>query len=248
MRNTFRGRVLAILAALAVSYTVGAAGKPDDKLHLTTVALPPLGSTAEAPGFLEQVAREAFRRVGRDVDVATLPGDRALLNADSGLDDGDLMRAPGFEQAYPNLRRVPEKMGVMDFMAYTNRPDIHIREWGDLAPYTVGYTAGWKIYERKVAAREITTTRSIDGLFPLLVMKRVDVALIDRWQGLRAARMHGGKFRLLEPPLATSNMFMYLHKKHAAMIPAVARALAGMKADGTYQKIFNATLRPYEKR
>ncbi|MEK6662461.1 MAG: transporter substrate-binding domain-containing protein [Pseudomonadota bacterium] len=222
---------------------------PRERLVLTTVALPPLGSTKEGPGFLEQVAREAFRRIGLEIDVDTLPGERSLINTESGLDDGDLMRAPGFEKAYPNLVQVPEKMGDMDFVAYTIRNDIKGPiTWSRLADFTVGYTSGWKIYDRMVKAREVSKVRAIDDLFPLLDLKRVDLILIDRWQGLYAARMHGGAVRLLEPPLTSSPMFMYLNKKHAAIIPELTRALAAMKADGAYKRIFDATLKPFEIR
>jgi len=221
---------------------------PHKRLLLTTVALPPLASTAEGPGFLEQVAREAFRRIGLEVEVNTLPGDRALINSNEGLDDGDLFRAPGFEADYPNLLQVLEKMGDMDFVAYTTNKDLNgPLTWDTLADYSVGYAAGWKIYDRKVKARDVSKVRTIDDLFPLLDLKRVDLVLIDRWQGSYAARKHGGSIRIVEPPLASSPMFMYLNKKHAAIIPKVARALAEMKADGTYKKISDATLHPLLK-
>jgi polar amino acid transport system substrate-binding protein len=238
-----------IFATLAVQ-ALHAAPVPRVRLLLTTVALPPLGSTAETPGFLEMVAREAFRRVGKEIDVDTLPGERALVNSDAGLDDGDLMRAPGFEKAFPNLIQVPETIGGMDFMAYTNRRDIKgPLTWESLSNYIVGYTAGWKIYDRNVKAKEISKVRLIDDLFPLLALKRVDLVLIDRWQGLYAARKFadGGSMRLIEPPLASSPMFIYMNKKHAGLVPKIAQALASMKADGSYQKIFDATLKPYEK-
>lgn len=238
-----------IFAIAALASQASAADPARERLVLTTVAQPPLGSSKQGPGFLEQVAREAFRRIGREVEVNTLPGERSLLNTESGLDDGDLMRAPGFEKAYPNLLQVPEKMGDMDFMAYTKRQDIPGPiTWNNLANYVVGYATGWKIYDRNVKAKEVAKARSIDALFPLLDLKRVDLILIDRWQGLYAAQMHGGAVRLIEPPLASSPMFMYLNKKHAAIVPALSRALAAMKADGTYQRIFDATLKPFEMR
>jgi polar amino acid transport system substrate-binding protein len=228
--------------------SVHAEPAPRERLVLTTAALPPLGSTTEGPGFLEQVARETFRRIGLEVEVNTLPGERALINANEGLDDGDLMRAPGFESAYPNLLQVPEKMGDMDFVAYATNKDFKGPiTWDTLASYTVGYATGWKIYDRMVKARDVSKVRTIDDLFPLLELKRVDLVLIDRWQGSYAARKHGGSIRIIEPPLASSPMFMYLNKKHAAIVPKVARALAEMKADGTYRKISDATLQPLIK-
>lgn len=37
-------------------------------------------------------------------------------------------------------------------------------------------------------------------------------------------------------------MFIYLHKKHEALVLRVAQALARLKANGTYKRIFDATL------
>ncbi len=247
MRHFFLMCVMTALAAFASQASTADAARK--RLQLTTVAQPPLGSTQQGPGFLEQVAREAFRRIGREIDVATLPGERSLINTESGLDDGDLMRAPGFEKAYPDLVQVPEKMGDMDFVAYAKRKDIKGPiTWDTLSNYVVGYAVGWKIYDRKVKARDVAKARTLDELFPLLDLQRADLILIDRWQGQYAARMHGAAVRLIEPPLASSPMFMYLNKKHAAIVPALSRALAAMKADGTYQRIYNSTLKPFELR
>jgi polar amino acid transport system substrate-binding protein len=232
----------AMLVAMT-AFTLPAAYAASETLVLVTAALPPLGSPPGQQGFLEQVAREAFRRIGRSVEVSTLPGERALINVDSGLEDGDLYRAPGFEKEYPNLVRVPEKMGDMEFMAYAKRPDIQIHAWSDLQPYVVAYATGWKIYDRMVKAREVTKVRIIDDLFPLLASDRADIILIDRWQGMWAARADGYNPRVIEPPLAHAEMFMYLNKRHAAIVPELARALADMKADGTYRKISDAALR-----
>jgi hypothetical protein len=43
-------------------------------------------------------------------------------------------------------------------------------------------------------------------------------------------------------PLFSTGMHLYLHKKHAALVPRLAQALKGMKADGSYLKIQDATL------
>ncbi len=242
------GQILLVSAYMFVHSTLLAQDLSEHThLSLLTVALPPLSSTATEPGFLEQIAKELFGRLHIDAEVAVLPGERALINANNGIDDGDLMRAPGFEKMFPNLVQVSEPVGVMDFMVYTTRQDIKIRNWSDLQPYSVGYVSGWKIFDRNVKSRDITHVREIDALFPLLVKHRVDVILIDRWQGLWEARKHGGSIHMLEPPLASSNMFIYMNKKHAALVPEIARTLAEMKRDGSYERIFNQTLKPFER-
>jgi polar amino acid transport system substrate-binding protein len=236
------------LALVAASPGAWAAG-PTAKLSLTTGALPPLTGTPGHPGFIAELARAAFGRVGVEVEVTTVPTERSLINVNSGLDDGDIFRVAGVEREYPNLIRIPEKTLDNDFVVYAKRSDIQIRNWDDLRPYSVAFATGWKPFERNVKdVKELTNTPSIQDLFPLLEKGRADVILMDRWQGQWIVHQQGYKVRLLEPPLARFEMFMYLNKKHAALVPKVAQALADMKADGTYQQLYDRYLKPLDSR
>jgi polar amino acid transport system substrate-binding protein len=219
------------------------------RLSLTTGALPPLTAAPGHPGFIAELARIAFGRVGVEVDVTTVPTERSLINVNSGLDDGDIFRVAGVEREYPNLIPIPEKTLDNDFIVYTKRGDIQIRSWDDLRPFSVAFATGWKPFERNVKdLKELTKTSSIHDLFPLLEKGRADVILMDRWQGQWIVHQQGYQVRLLEPPLARFEMFMYLHKKHAALVPRVAQALAAMKADGSYQQLYDRILKPLDTR
>jgi polar amino acid transport system substrate-binding protein len=216
-------------------------------LTLATGALPPLTSAPGHVGFLDALVREVFVRVGVDATLVRLPVERALINANAGIEDGDIPRAPGFEKDYPNLVQVPEKVLDFDFVAYATRAEVQVRNWSELALYSVGYTTGYKIFERNVkAARDITTVRGIDQLFPLLASGRADVVLLDRWQGLWLAREAGLAVRALDPPLARVPMFAYLHRRHEALVVPVAAALAEVKRDGTWQRLYDQILKPLE--
>jgi polar amino acid transport system substrate-binding protein len=216
-------------------------------LHLVTAALPPLAPSADRPGFAEQVAREAFRRIGVEIEVSVLPGERALINANAGLDDGDLLRIPGVEKDYPNLIRIPEKIMDFEFVAYSMERKKHIAGLGGLQPYTVAYATGWKFYEKNVKeVRELTVVNNLGEMFLLLKNGRAEVVLADRWQGLWEAHRAGVQASIIEPPFARVEMFIYLNKRHAALVPKAAKALAAMKADGTYQRIAKELLHPLE--
>jgi polar amino acid transport system substrate-binding protein len=243
MSRRFAGMLLATLIGSSPCLA------ENGKLSLTTGALPPLTASPDYPGFLNDLAREAFKRIGIDVEVTAVPVERALINVNSGLDDGDVFRVAGAELTYPNLIRIPEKVLNLDFIAYSKLPGIQLRTWADLQPYAVGYGAGWKIFERNVKnVKEVTNTPSIHELFYLLEKGRVDVILMDRWQGQLIVRQRAYQLKPIEPPLASVEMFMYLNKKHAALVPKVAQALRDMKADGSYKKIYDATLKPLDTR
>lgn len=230
-------------AALAPGWALAA--RP--RFTLTTGALAPLISAPGHIGFLDALAQEVFGRIGVDATLLGLPMERALVNANAGIEDGDMFRAAGFEKDYPNLVQVPEKVLDFDFVAFAIRPDVRVQNWGDLARYSVAYVTGVKIFERQVgAAPHVTTVRALDQLFPLLATGRADVVLLGRWQGLWLAREAGLAVRLFEPPLARAEMFIYLHRRHEALVAPLAAALAAAKRDGTWQRIYDRTLKPLE--
>jgi polar amino acid transport system substrate-binding protein len=243
-RSRRRGALRALTLVLTAPATAFA-GRPG--LTMATGALPPLTSSPGSVGFLDALAREVFARQGIDATVVRLPVERALMNANAGIEDGDMFRAPGFEQDYPNLVQIPEKVLDFEFVAFATRADLRVAGWGDLAAYSVAYVTGWKIYERNVkAARDITTVRELGQLFPLLASGRADVVLLDRWQGLWLAREAGLTVRPLDPPLARVPMFAYLHRRHEALAAPLAAALVEVKRDGTWQRLYDQILKPLE--
>lgn len=160
------------------------------------------------------------------------------------------MRIGGLVRLYPNIRRVPEKILDMEFVAFSKKTNIRTPDWKSLRPYDVGIIRGWKIFESNVTGtRSLTRVKNVDQLFELLVNNRAEVILLEKWIGLHIIKSKGLKgINLLGPPLAVRNMFMYLHKRHAAMIPKISAALRDMKSDGTYANIFNKSLGPLARR
>lgn len=232
----------ALLAAVQL-LPVGAV-QAADKLVLTAGVLAPY-TTAERQGFLDQMVRVVFREVGLDAELLIYPTatERGMLNANEGVDDGLAMRVAGLEKQYPNLIRVPEPIAINDFVALTSRLRFATNNWDSLQPYVVGYIIGWKVFEQNVpTGRQLTLVRDADQLFNLLANGRVDVALYERWQGLARARAMGLQVQAMEPPLVRTPMYIYLHKKHAELVPRVAQALVKLKRNGTYARIHDATL------
>lgn len=217
-----------------------------DKLVLTSGVLAPY-TTPDHKGFLDLLIAAVFREVGMDAELLIYPTatERGMLNANDGVDDGLAMRIAGLEKQYPNLIRVPEEVAVNDFVAITTKHRFPTPNWDSLSPYVVTYIIGWKVFEANVPkGKELTLVRDAEQLFTLLDKGRADVALYERWQGMAQTRAMNIKVQVMEPPLLRVKMYMYLHKKHAALVPRVAEALARLKKNGTYQRIFDATLKP----
>lgn len=213
-------------------------------LVLSNPMAPPL-TNAKGTGFIDQLLQEAARRVGVHVRLVSLPAERGLVNANSGIEDGDSNRIAGLERAYPNLIRVPEKNMDMHFVGFTRQTDLHLDQgWRSLSGRSVGIIKGWKILERNLPAdAEVTAVKDAEQLFQLLAHRRVDVVLYAQHLGQAQARQLGlNDVRVAGPPLTTQAMFLYLHKKHAPLVPRLAGALRQMKADGTYVRLERATL------
>ncbi|MBF0249786.1 MAG: transporter substrate-binding domain-containing protein [Alphaproteobacteria bacterium] len=202
--------------------------------------------TEDRQGFLDLVVAEAFRRVGLKGEVAYYDASkRALLNANEDIDQGVAMRIKGLEATYPNLVRVPEPVISNDFVAYSLGTAVDTSSWAALAPYAVTYIHGWVVFERNLSpGQQSFPVKTAEQMFAMLKKGHVDVVLYERWQGLQVAKGQGLAIRVQDPPLASVEMFMYVHKNHADLTDRLAEALKAMKADGTYQSIFDRTLSP----
>jgi len=227
----------ALLLLLALPPCANGAGS----LVLNT-ADPAPRSRPDGTGSLDRIVAEACRRLDLPVRLVQLPAERALQNANQGVDDGTYTRIAGLTLLYPNLVMVPEPISEFVFTAFTRDPAMRVQGWADLKPYNVGFINGWKIVEANTAdVRSRTGVKDETALFALLDKGRAEVVVVDLYSGLEIIRRMGYTgMRPLEPPLERRPMFLYLHQRHAALVPRLAEALRRMKRDGTFERLTRA--------
>lgn len=218
-------------------------------LVLNTTGNPPL-NTVDQKGFVDLVVTEAFQRIGVTIKSVKLPAERGLLNANQGIEDGEMLRIGGLSKIYHNLIMVPEKIMDGKFVGFSKKTIDLNAGWKALSNYSVVFINGWKILERNVPPKaNIVKVRSADLLFPMLELDRADIVLYEEWGGLYLlAKSHYNEIKELKPPLASRKLYMYLNKKHQALVPLVAHALIQMKTDGSYQKFVDRILTPLKTR
>jgi len=205
-------------------------------------------TTPEGDGFLDIIAGKAFKQAGLTLKLIRTPPERALQNANAGIDDGELTRIKGINKTYTNLVRVPEKIIDWNFVALTRNQNISVHDWNDLRKYRIGFIRGWKILENNTLRHQnVSIVRSPRELFAMLDKDRIDIALYSKWAGIALVKKHNIKnIRVLEPPLAMREMYIYLNKKHIGHVTNISSALKKMKDSGEYQKIFNQKIeQPY---
>lgn len=208
------------------------------QLTLSTAQIPPR-TRPDGSGFEDLIIREAFGRLGVTVQVEHLPSERAMINANAGIDDGVFARVAGLEEIYPSLIRVPEPVTTFEFSAFTKTVNTKLREWKDLHPYHVGIINGWKILEAKITGvQSLTKVKDEVALFSLLAGDRVDIIVYDKLQGLTLMEVrHLRNIRILEPPLAVRPMYLYLNKKHQDLVPQLGKVLKEMRDSGSIDRI-----------
>ena len=245
-----RRAVLGGSAAALGSAALGGFGRAaqPEVLRLSTAFGPPIFA-ADGSGFFNMLMSEAAQRIGVAVEVEAAPPERALVNANGGLVDGDGPRIHALRDigSYPNLLRVPEVLIVVEFTAFSRARPVSAEDWSSLFPYNVGIVRGWKILEQNITeARSLVRAKTARQLFGLLASERIEVAVIDRLSGLAAAReLSIIDIAVADRALARRPMYLHMHKRHAGLIEPLGTVLAQMKADGTYARIESAALGPY---
>ena len=231
------GRYLTILW-LAAFVSIEPAGA-SESIVISTFLTPPF-STKEGTGFLDNVVREAGRRIGRDITIVWWPEKRGIRLANSGREDGHFPRTTFVLEKFRNLIPIPVAIWRSIHVAIARRPDVEVKGgWESLRSYSVGYPMGWKIFEKKEEYFGTSfPTGSRSSLFRMVDRGRVDVILFEKnYFGLLAPSEGMTHLRILEPPLSSSGKFLLLHKKHASLVPKFAAALKEMTEDGTLRKL-----------
>lgn len=217
---------------------------------LNTAFAPPVSNDTQT-GFGDQVLSEAFKRIGYQLETVRLPAERALINANRGIDDGELARVGGLHKKYPNLIQVPEPFLTVDMVLYTkNYPNFTVTGWNSVASYSLAIISGWKIMEKNFGelgdSVELIKTDNAEQSFALLENDRVDFIAYSNWSGLAYMKAHNiTNVTLLKPPLASPKFYVYLHKEHKKIVPQLTEAIQQMKTDGTLQDMYNRLLKPY---
>lgn len=213
-------------------------------LSLNTADTEPY-STEESTGFYDVLLNEVLKNLDIELTINHYPSERSILWADQGHDDGEFARISGLSSMYPNLKIVEEPLVSFYFVALKKADNsINPTSWDDLASLRVGYLNGWKIFADNVGlGTNISQFQNVESLFNILLANRVDVILYSKQRAeayIRDNKIEG--IEIIETPLATRTMHLYLHRKHAALIPSINNEIEKLKKSGRYDKLLKLYL------
>ena len=113
---------------------------------MSTTVFNPL-SNMEGSGVTDLQLREVFQRAGIGMEIPHEPAERAMINADRGIDDRTFSPVSGLSGNYPNLVMVPQSIMDFDFVAISKTPKMQLEGWDSLLPHSLGFITKWKTVE-----------------------------------------------------------------------------------------------------
>ncbi|MGI0117512.1 substrate-binding periplasmic protein [Zooshikella sp. RANM57] len=194
--------------------------------------------TPDQKGILNLLYKEAFKRVGKDIIIHSLYAKRSLVRANTGEADGDALRLKNIHIYYPNLIRVPEPIWEVQLAAFTKNLNIKIKDWDSLKGYRIGYLNGWEFFDRHLSQFEyVHKSEYLSSLLFMLDRDRIDILLYSKLITQLYIKKNGlTSIKMLQPILKKQPAYLYLHKKHKQLVPALATAFRQMKTDGNYEQ------------
>ncbi|MBT6093682.1 MAG: hypothetical protein HOH04_02295 [Rhodospirillaceae bacterium] len=186
----------------------------------------------------EVIVREAYKRLGIDVEIKKFPGERALKMANDGKVAGDVQRIDKLSAKYPNLVQIKPAINYIEASAFASDPSLSALTWAELKPYRIGIIRGIKFAEGGTQGMDRYLASDYAGLFKMLHKKRVDVAVSPSLNGRYQMQTLGiNGISELRPAIARFDLFHYVHVKNAALAPKLSAVFTDMQQAGQLNAI-----------
>jgi polar amino acid transport system substrate-binding protein len=195
--------------------------------------------------------KEVFKRIGFEVEIKSIPSQRALVLANTE-GDGDAARVKNIKQLAPketnNLLQISEEIILASLSVFTKDLKFYVKGWNSLKPYRNGARRGNKFAEKNLTG-DRTFVPTNTQLFKMLHAGRFDTAVEWHLAGIKtinSLNLSGIKPR--KPPVAFKKFYILIHKRHISLIPSICATLKEMRQDGTYQKLREQVLAQWQSK
>ncbi|MTW09038.1 transporter substrate-binding domain-containing protein [Pseudoduganella eburnea] len=184
------------------------------------------------PAHIEawQTVEAAARLAGIGVAARELPPDRGMILANKGEVDGAIGRSALAASEYPDLVQVPEAIYMYEPTAFSYRKLDVSHGWKSLRGHTLCMRRGYTLTERRTSGLQRQRLDSDASLLRMLREGGCEIAIMDRRNTvIRDAVAADRDLLELLPPLEQVPLYLFLHKRHAALAPRLAEALRQVK-------------------
>lgn len=189
------------------------------------------GTDAVLQDFSELILRNAYKKIGIQLEVIHVPIARSLVLANTGIVDGDVSRISGIEDQFKNLVIVPIAINAIDIRIFAYNEAFVTNNKALKGSTRAGCVRGIILVEKIIKERGITCqmANSYEQAISLLNKKKVDFLILPLtigvyFQGIDStfAASHYGESLGNEP------LFHYLHIKHKHLANELTQVLEDM--------------------
>lgn len=188
--------------------------------------------------FYEEVIIELYSRAGIEVELKDIPIERALISSNSGMTDGELVRALEVLESFPNLVAVPTPITDIDVLIYFNNENFNSLTHEELKEYTIAIVRGITAVENYSEEFDVKVVKDLETLFRIINNNRLSIGLAPELFSID--QIHSmGFFNIYrsEKPLFKVELYHMLNKKHEDLIPKLENVLIEMISDGTIDNL-----------
>jgi len=180
---------------------------------------------ADHPDIL--LMRQAYQQLGYQMNLVVMPLERSAYESNKGLIlDAELSRTAKAAAMLPNMLRVKVPIGYVRITAFSRDPAIQIKNWQSLKNWRVDVLRGIYLAKINMKRQKYTEVNSISQALQRLLSGRTDIAVLlgdeTEWQ-LKLKPYQG--IYVISPDLAKTEIFHYVHERHAALVPQLEAAL-----------------------
>lgn len=235
-RRSFGNRAAVALMCTAFWLAAGPAAARD-KLVL---ARPADKESSYTRRLFQLVSKDAFGRLGYDVEIRNYPPLRSSHEADAGHVDGEVGRTAHYGDRHPVLVRADEVIIVVGIAAFSTDPAIKVDGWDSLkdTSYRVSYRSGYELtrsrLERVVPAARLSEAATGQVGMQGLVLGRSDIYVDTQEFGQLMMESMPERYGTVRMAgwMEQLPLYFYLHQRHAALAPRLAAVLRQMRSDG----------------
>ena len=191
----------------------------------------------------EIVLPKIYEKLGLKISVDPLPGKRAQLMATTGKLDGEIMRIWSYGEENPTTIRVPTPYYQLETTAFVRKDSgIHVRTRKDLKRYKIAKVRGVKHTNNiSKGLSNVTDVGDTIAVMKLIRKGRMDIGLTNTTDGLQVLRnLKFSDVVHITPPLATLELYHYIHQDHSDLVPKVDRIIRTMRASGELGRLIKS--------
>ncbi|THB81568.1 MAG: hypothetical protein D3926_01395 [Desulfobacteraceae bacterium] len=248
-RNHLISCIITLLIVSTVSWFAGMTFAGQKTIRLATVEWEPhYGPNLKKQGYISEITREAFNRVGYDVEISFMPWKRAMHDTRRGHFDGllGLYYTKDRESWVAYTDEISSNKIV--FFSKKGR-HISYSKLKDLRRYKIGIERGFTYGEvfDNASFLQKEPVRNIDINFNKLINGRVDLVAASEMVFMHMITTRHAdarkKIEIVEPPLGVDGIYNGIIRKKKGWEQIISDfniGLSMIRKDGTFVSILNS--------